>query len=263
MVFAENWNKLAPQKQTVVIDPKFFSYFMNNILIIGAGRSSSSLIKYALQQAKENGWFVTVADANPNLAQEKVKDHPNGRATWLDVSKVNDRRDLIERADVVVSLLPAHLHLEVAQDCIRLKKHLITASYVSKEMYRLGDEARDKELIFMGEMGLDPGIDHMSAKQKLMKSKQKVVLLRPFDHTQVVLLHRKVQTIPGAISLPGIQEMWYSPGKARLNIWKMVAINISLTIAYLNNTKWWISKALSRWKCTPTATHYSTGKFMV
>lgn len=146
---------------------------MNNILIIGAGRSSSALIKYVLDRATEFGWFVTVADANPKLAAQKVNNHPSGRPAWLDVTKVNDRKELISRSDVVVSLLPAHLHLEVAYDCIKLKKHLITASYVSKEMYRLGDEARDRELIFMGEMGLDPGIDHMSAMQKIDEIKQK------------------------------------------------------------------------------------------
>lgn len=146
---------------------------MNSILIIGAGRSSTALINYVLDNAKEYGWTVIVADADPDLAKKKVNNHPNGRATWLDVTKVNDRRELIDRADVVVSLLPAHLHLEVAHDCIRLKTHLITASYVSKEMYQLGDEARDRELIFMGEMGLDPGIDHMSAKQKIDSIKEK------------------------------------------------------------------------------------------
>ena len=146
---------------------------MNNILIIGAGRSSSALIKYVLNKAEIYNWNVTVADADPELAKAKVKDHPNGRATWLDVSKANDRKDLIARADLVVSLLPAHLHLEVAHDCIHFRKHLITASYVSKEMYRLGDEARDRSLIFMGEMGLDPGIDHMSAMQKIDEIKAK------------------------------------------------------------------------------------------
>jgi saccharopine dehydrogenase (NADP+, L-glutamate forming) len=145
---------------------------MNNILIIGAGLSSSSLIKYVLEQAAERSWFVTVADAQLESAEKKVKNHPNGRAVWLDVMKVNDRRDLIGRADVVVSILPAHLHLEVAHDCVKLKKHLITASYVSQEMYRLGDEARDRELIFMGEMGLDPGIDHMSAMKVINEIKE-------------------------------------------------------------------------------------------
>ena len=153
---------------------------MKNILIIGAGRSSSALIKYVLTKAVDNNWNVVVADSNLKLAEARVQGHPNGRATWLDVSKVNDRRDLISRADIVVSLLPAHLHLEVGHDCIRLKKHLITASYVSKEMYRLGDEARDRELIFMGEMGLDPGIDHMSAMQTINELKEKGAKLTAF-----------------------------------------------------------------------------------
>lgn len=136
---------------------------MNNVLIIGAGLSSGALIDYVLKKAGEKGWFVTVADSDPVKAEEKVAGHPNGRAVWLDVLKTNDRRELIGRADVVVSLMPAHLHIEVAYDCIKLKKHLITASYVSQEMYGLADEARERGLIFMGEMGLDPGIDHMSA----------------------------------------------------------------------------------------------------
>lgn len=144
---------------------------MKSILIIGAGRSSTALINYVLQKAQERGWYVIVADADPGLADKKVDGHPNGRAVWLDVTKTNDRRETIGRADVVVSLLPAHLHIEVAHDCIKLKKHLITASYVSQEMYRMGDEARNRELIFMGEMGLDPGIDHMSAMQKIHEIK--------------------------------------------------------------------------------------------
>lgn len=153
---------------------------MNNILIIGAGRSSTALIKYVLEQAKNYNWFVTIADADHEAAAKKVAGHPQGRATWLDATKVNDRRELIQRADVVVSLLPAHLHLEVAQDCLKLKKHLITASYISKQMYALGDEARERALIFMGEMGLDPGIDHMSGKQKIDQIKAKGGRLKSF-----------------------------------------------------------------------------------
>lgn len=140
---------------------------MQRILIIGAGRSSSALINYVLNKSTEFNWQVTVADANPAAAEAKINNHPRGRAAWLDVTKANDRRELIGRADIVVSLLPAHLHIDVAQDCISLNKHLVTASYVSQELYRLGDEARNRELIFMGEMGLDPGIDHMSAMQRL------------------------------------------------------------------------------------------------
>ena len=153
---------------------------MNNILIIGAGRSANALINYVLEQAKTYNWFVTVADADHELAARKVAGHPNGRSTWLDATKVNDRRELIARADVVVSLLPAHLHLELAHDCLKLKKHLITASYISKQLYALGDEARERALIFMGEMGLDPGIDHMSGKQKIDEIKAKGGRLKSF-----------------------------------------------------------------------------------
>jgi saccharopine dehydrogenase-like NADP-dependent oxidoreductase len=153
---------------------------MNNILIIGAGRSATALIDYVLEQAKKYNWFVTVADTDHELATRKVNGHPNGRGTWLDATKVNDRRESIGRADVVVSLLPAHLHLEVAQDCLKLKKHLITASYISKQLYALGDEARARALIFMGEMGLDPGIDHMSGKQKIDEIKAKGGRLKSF-----------------------------------------------------------------------------------
>jgi saccharopine dehydrogenase (NADP+, L-glutamate forming) len=146
---------------------------MGNILILGAGRSASACIRYTLGCAKENNWFVTVADADQESAAKKIEGHPNGRAVWLDAAKTEDRQQLIGRSDVVISLLPPQLHLEVAYDCIRFKKHLITASYVSKDIYKLSDDFRNRELIFMGEMGLDPGIDHMSAMQKIDEIKAK------------------------------------------------------------------------------------------
>ncbi|MFK7950920.1 MAG: saccharopine dehydrogenase C-terminal domain-containing protein [Saprospiraceae bacterium] len=140
---------------------------MKNVLIIGAGRSSTALINYLLNEASKYGWFITVADADPDVAAAKINGHPNGRGTWLDVLKPNDRKDLMMRQDVVVSLLPAHLHYRIAKDCIKYKKHLVTASYVSRDLYRLNPEVLDASLIFMGEMGLDPGIDHMSAKKMI------------------------------------------------------------------------------------------------
>lgn len=146
---------------------------MKRILIIGAGRSSNALIKYMLDNSASNKWNIMVADSDLELAKKRVGDHPNGQATWLNVLKTNDRKDLIARADLVISLLPAHLHLEVGHECIKLRKHLITASYVTKELYRLGDEARSKELLFMGEMGLDPGVDHMTAMKTLDELRSK------------------------------------------------------------------------------------------
>lgn len=144
---------------------------MQNLLIIGAGRSSTALINYILEQARQHNFFITVADADIELARGKINNHPKGRAIWLDASKVNDRREVINRHDVVVSMLPPQMHLEVAQDCITLGKHMVTASYVSKQVYRLGDEARQRALVFMNELGLDPGIDHMSAMQQIHRIK--------------------------------------------------------------------------------------------
>jgi saccharopine dehydrogenase (NADP+, L-glutamate forming) len=144
---------------------------MKNVLIIGAGRSATALIGYILNEAPKHNFLVTVGDADIELARRKVKDHTHGRAIWLDASKPNDRREVIARHDVIVSLLPPQMHLEVAQDCISLGKHMVTASYVSKQVFRLGDEARQRALVFMNELGLDPGIDHMSAMQRIHQIK--------------------------------------------------------------------------------------------
>ena len=140
-------------------------------MIIGAGRSATALIGYILNEAPKHNFLVTVGDADIELARRKVKDHSHGRAIWLDASKPNDRREVIARHDVIVSLLPPQMHLEVAQDCIALGKHMVTASYVSKQVFRLGDEARQRALVFMNELGLDPGIDHMSAMQRIHQIK--------------------------------------------------------------------------------------------
>lgn len=140
---------------------------MKNILLIGAGRCAYPLIDYIIELAPTEGWFLTVGDAFPQKGIEKVAGRKNARAVWLDATKVNDRRELIGRADVVISLLPAHLHLEIAHDCIKLKKPLLTSAYVSHEVYRLGDEARDRELLFTEEKAMAPGIDELAAKRSL------------------------------------------------------------------------------------------------
>lgn len=140
---------------------------MSNVLIIGAGRSSNALIKYMLDTAAELHWSVTVADADLALAQTKIGAHPNGKAVSLDAMNPDERSALVQQADIVISLLPPHLHAEVAQDCLRYRKHLITASYVAKEINALHEEAQRLGLLFMGEMGLDPGIDHMSAMRSI------------------------------------------------------------------------------------------------
>lgn len=146
---------------------------MNKILVIGAGRSASALIEYLLKQAKSYSWTVTVADTNLGLAKEKVKGHPNAKTAELNIRDKAVRETLIIESDVVISMLPAFLHTIVAKDCLSYGRHLITASYVSPEMRELAEKARKKGLVFMGEMGLDPGIDHMSAMKKIHEIKEK------------------------------------------------------------------------------------------
>jgi saccharopine dehydrogenase-like NADP-dependent oxidoreductase len=97
------------------------------------------------------------------LAEKKTQKHPNATAIALDIFNTEERKSAIENASIVISMLPAHLHIEIAKDCLQFKKHLVTASYISDAMQELNLEARANNLIFMNEIGLDPGIDHMSA----------------------------------------------------------------------------------------------------
>ena len=142
-----------------------FPYFtpMKTILILGAGRSSSSLIHYLLREANDNGWSVIVGDQSLDAATERVKGFQNGRAIHFDIQDEPSSEETIAQADVVVSLIPASLHPQVARLCLKVQKHLLTASYVSDEMQAFHEEAKKKNILFVNECGLDPGIDHMSA----------------------------------------------------------------------------------------------------
>lgn len=136
---------------------------MEKILILGAGRSSNSLINYLLDHAEDRDWQITVADYALQLAEEKVKDAARGKAAAVDINNDQERQSLIAENSIVVSMLPAKFHPIVAEDCLKLEKHLFTASYVSADMKALNEKAKEKGLLFLNECGLDPGIDHMSA----------------------------------------------------------------------------------------------------
>ena len=146
---------------------------MKKILVIGAGRSAVTLIKYLLENSVANDWFVTVADYSVDLANEAVASHQNGKAIFFNVTDEQQRETEIENADIVISMLPANLHITVAKDCVRLKKNLVTASYVSEEIASLNDEAVKNDVLLLNEIGLDPGIDHMSAMQVIDEIKEK------------------------------------------------------------------------------------------
>lgn len=156
---------------------------MRKILIIGAGRSASSLIKYLLDKSEAEKLLLTIADLSEDLAQKKTGNHKNACAISFDVCNETQRKQEIQQADIVISMLPAHLHIEVAKDCILYKKNMITASYISEEMKSLDFQAKESQIVLMNEIGLDPGIDHMSAMKIMdeIKSKGgKIILFESF-----------------------------------------------------------------------------------
>jgi len=146
---------------------------MRKILIIGSGKSTSYLIKYLLDKSNEEDLLIIVGDINFTHAKKLIGDHENAQAIMLDVFNKTSRQEAIKNADIVVSMLPARLHIEVAKDCIAFNKNMVTASYISPEMQMLDKAAKDKGLIFMNEIGVDPGIDHMSAMQVIDRIRDK------------------------------------------------------------------------------------------
>ena len=156
---------------------------MRKILIIGAGRSASSLIRYLLNKSEVEKLHITIADLSLELAQKKTQNHHNASALALDIFNTEQRQAEIQKNDIVISMLPAHLHIEVAKDCLAFHKNMVTASYISPQMEALNDEAVAKGLIFMNEVGLDPGIDHMSAMKVIDEIKEqggKIILFESF-----------------------------------------------------------------------------------
>lgn len=135
---------------------------MLTVLIAGAGKSSSHLIDYMLSNAKQK-WRVIVMDSNPEMIAEKLAGHPKGEAAVIDIKDDSARQALVKQSDIVLSLMPPDLHYLLAKDCIKFKKNLITSSYVSDEVRALDEEAKNAGVSLMCEMGLDPGIDHMSS----------------------------------------------------------------------------------------------------
>ena len=156
---------------------------MRNILVIGSGKSSSYLIKYFLDKAEAENLHITVGDINTKNANKLIGKSPHANAIVLDVFDKETRSQAIKNADIVVSMLPARFHIEVAKDCITYHKHMVTASYVSKEMQALDNNAKAKGLVFMNEIGVDPGIDHMSAMQVIDRIRDKggdIILFESF-----------------------------------------------------------------------------------
>jgi saccharopine dehydrogenase-like NADP-dependent oxidoreductase len=154
---------------------------MQHILLIGAGRSTYSLVEYLKKHAEVEDWQVTIADQSLDLAKGKAGSNPRMKAIAFDVNDEISRVDAIAKADLVISMLPAHMHISVATDCIALGKHMVTASYISEEMKMLDARAKEAGVVLINEIGVDPGIDHLSAMKVLDEIKSKGGKMKLFE----------------------------------------------------------------------------------
>ena len=142
---------------------------MKQILVLGAGQSAPYLIHYLLKESKKKNWFVTVGDIDLKLARKSVDNHPNGDAIRFNVNDAEMRNAQIARVDVVINFLPPTFQYLIALSCIANGKHMITASYPDERMRDLDMDAHRKGILILNEMGLDPGIDLMSAMAIIQK----------------------------------------------------------------------------------------------
>ena len=226
------------------------------ILLFGAGKSATSLIRYLIEITADRGWQLIVAESNRPLAESKLGNASHARIEALDVSQEEARDALVATADIVISLLPPALHYLVALSCLKKNKNLLTASYLDGSIGALQQDIKAKGLLFLCEMGLDPGIDHMSALQLITRIKEQNGRIHSFySHTgglvapssddnpwhykiswnprNVVLAgsagaayreddgivrrsYEEVFQEPGLLSLPGLSELAWYPNRDSL-----------------------------------------------
>jgi saccharopine dehydrogenase-like NADP-dependent oxidoreductase len=163
---------------------------MKQILVLGAGRSSWYLLDYLSAKSAEKKWRVTVCDRDAS----SLSTHCAGfdvDARQLDVNDESALGHAMASADLVVSLLPPAMHISVAALCLKHRKHLATASYVSPEMRAMHNEAKENGLVFLNEMGLDPGIDHLSAMQAMDKLRTEGATISSFESYCGGLVHKE------------------------------------------------------------------------
>lgn len=154
---------------------------MKSILVLGAGRSCSTLISRLLERSLECGWKVVVGDIDLSVAQQKVSGHERGESFQLSTSDNQERDKRICEADLVMSMVPAFLHASVAKVAISAGVPVVTPSYLNEEMMELDEAAKEAGVLVLNEIGLDPGIDHMSAMKVIDEIKADGGVMKGFE----------------------------------------------------------------------------------
>jgi saccharopine dehydrogenase-like NADP-dependent oxidoreductase len=157
---------------------------MKRIVVFGAGKSATCLIDYLTRICTEKNWTVAIGDADAEAMKTKLVKSLVVFPVHVNVENSLERNALIQNADLVISLLPPALHILIARDCVVNSKNLLTASYMDDEIRKLASTVENKKLLFLCEMGLDPGIDHMSAMQiihRIQGAGGKIIVFR--SHT--------------------------------------------------------------------------------
>lgn len=154
---------------------------MQQILIIGAGRSCTSLIDYLLTNAPSEDWKITIAEKDVQLAKAKIHDSPYASVVDFDVFDEEALTQMVTNHDLIISMLPASMHIHVAKKCAEIGRHFLTASYLTKEINALHEQFQQAGKTVIMEIGLDPGIDHMSAMKVLDLLKEKGCELTGFE----------------------------------------------------------------------------------
>ncbi|MDX2002813.1 MAG: saccharopine dehydrogenase C-terminal domain-containing protein [Chitinophagales bacterium] len=154
---------------------------MKHILLLGGGKSSTVLMNYLLERAGEEQWQLTIGDMQPELIRSKTKDSTRATVVQFNLSDAAQLQSLVKQADLVISMLPAMFHPLVAKECLRQGRNMVTASYVSDDMRTMAKDVEAAGLLFLNEMGVDPGIDHMSAMKVIDEIRAKGGKMTAFE----------------------------------------------------------------------------------
>ena len=151
-----------------------------HILVFGAGKSATVLIDFLKKTITQNNWLLTVADSNLATVLAKLDGHPGTTGLQINIEDQDARKSLVKTASIVISMMPPSLHYLIAEDCLEFGVNLLTASYLDEKTKALSQQIEEKGLLFLYEMGLDPGIDHMSAMQIIHEIQSKGGLINSF-----------------------------------------------------------------------------------